>query len=973
MTTKKNRFGYFKYILVTLLFVFSSTDIYSQNISLHISGRVISNETQKAIEDASVQILPVMEDVESDYGIGISTEKNGTFDFHFNQELPIRIRFSHVSFQPFEMILSEKAEGLDLLIPLTPNILGEDMTVTAPLVTKVELEDTKTFDRISTVDVQQLASFDIYDLVSTLREVDVATQSITMQSVNTRGFNASANKRFLQLTDGIDNSAPGLSFPIGNLMGLPDLDVASVDVFPGPSSTEYGSSALNGVMIMTGRDPFEDQGLSLEFKAGVSELDLSGESFFVADGNTTYDMQGRYAKAITEKFAFKMTGAYSTGTDWAADNYDNIGFGEDYLLHPEIPGYNGVNVYGDESYVYQQVYNQEPYEDRNGNFISPPPNYGPVTRTGYREEDLVDYSVETTRLAASLQYKLNENYKLSLDGKYGYTNSLYTGDSRIRLEGFKMYQTSFRLDSDRLEVIGYNTWQDSGNSYDVNLLSESLISSAKLNSDWYRDFLTAYERGLFLYGVPAGNLVEARKFADSEYTLLPDSEARARFEPGTSEFQERSSEIKRSLDPENGAGIIDNSQLYHIQTTYKLPEIVSNSTTSVGGNYRFYDLDSKGTIFPDTGSNDITNSEYGFYIRQESSLIDEKLNINASVRYDKNENFKARISPQFGLNYTINDKHYFRFSYQNGFRYPGVREQFVDNNLGNARLIGGLPQNLSQYDLQQNAITEDAIDEFNEAVNSELGVNPRSPEAYNRTQAELKYLPILEDGIIKKDELLGINPEVVNAFEFGYKRLFTPQLFLDLNYYVSFYKNFIGVTRVIKPKTSPTEDLYVAAGQINNSLESDRLFIYSNAQDKMVVHGASFSLDYISGGFLASLNGSYSNLFENPSDPITPGFNTPPFKMNFEWGHREIAENIGFKMTYRFRTKYYWESTFLDGPIDMYGHFDFQFNVRIPKAKSTLKVGLTNMGISEYSNIYGGPEIGSIVFTTLNFNPKMFQ
>ncbi|MDZ7806396.1 MAG: hypothetical protein U5K71_04690 [Gracilimonas sp.] len=92
-----------------------------------------------------------------------------------------------------------------------------------------------------------------------------------------------------------------------------------------------------------------------------------------------------------------------------------------------------------------------------------------------------------------------------------------------------------------------------------------------------------------------------------------------------------------------------------------------------------------------------------------------------------------------------------------------------------------------------------------------------------------------------------------------------------------------------------------------------------------------------------------------------------------KWGHRAIAENVGFKMTYRLRSQYYWESSFLDGPIDTYGHFDFQFNVGIPTVQSTIKFGVTNIGIKEYYNIYGGPSIGSILFATLNFNPKMFQ
>lgn len=963
-----------KKIFLIIFFFFLGVEAFSQVRSVHITGRVVSNETQKPISDASIQILSIDSQDDSETGIGISTKKDGTFDYHFSFRIPFKIRVSHVSFRPFEITIEEPEDGLNLIVPLTPNILGEDLIVTAPLVSQEELKETKTMDKISTVDVQQLASFDVFDLVSTLREVDVATQSMTMQSVNTRGFNSSANKRFLQLTDGIDNRAPGLSFSIGNLMGLPDLDVASVEILPGPSSTQYGSSALNGVMVMTGRDPFEDQGLSIEIKTGVNDFNLSGENFFSAEGHGMFDFQGRYAKAFADKFALKVTGVHTMGTDWMATNYDNIGFGEYYLRPNEQPGYNGVNVYGDESFVYQQVHSdEEPYEDQFGRLIVPPAKYGPVTRTGYKEADLVDYNIETTRAATSLQYKLSDGYIVKVGGKYGHTNSLYTGDSRIRLDGFSMYQASVEFDFNRFQLLGYTTKQNSGNSYDVSLLAESLIHDAKSDSDWYRDFLTAYERGYIIGGIIPGDVAQARKFADSGITLLEDSEANARYEPGTPEFEQKSAEFKNSTDPETGAAIRDNSQLYNVQTSYELPGLVQNTDFEVGGNVRFYDLESNGTIFPDTASNDISNYEYGSFLSAESSFLDGTLNINSALRYDKNENFKSRFSPQVSINYSLNEKHYFRFSYQHGFRYPGVREQFINNNLGPARLVGGLAKNLEQYNLQENAVTMDAVNEFNEAVNAKLNETPRSPEAYNRSQAEIENLSILENGIIRDNQLQGINPEVANTFEIGYKRLFTPDFYLDLNSYVSFYQDFIGVTRVVKPKTSPSEDLFVAAGQINNSLESERYYIYSNAEDRLTTIGVSFALDYISGGFLASLNGSYSNLIQSSDDPITPGFNTPPFKMNFEWGHREIAPNVGFKMTYRFRTKYYWESSFIDGPIDMHGHFDFQFNVKVPSAKSTLKFGLTNLGVQKYYNIYGGPSIGTIIFATLNFNPKMFQ
>ena len=73
---------------------------------------------------------------------------------------------------------------------------------------------------------------------------------MTFQSVNTRGFATFANTRFVQLVDGMDNSTPALNFPIGNLVGMNEVDVQSVELLPGAASALYGANAFNGILFM---------------------------------------------------------------------------------------------------------------------------------------------------------------------------------------------------------------------------------------------------------------------------------------------------------------------------------------------------------------------------------------------------------------------------------------------------------------------------------------------------------------------------------------------------------------------------------------------------------------------------------------------------------------------------------------------------------------------------------------------------
>lgn len=188
-----------------------------------------------------------------------------------------------------------------------------------------------------------------------------------------------------------------------------------------------------------------------------------------------YNFSGRLAKAFNNKFDFKFTSEFSGGTDWKAQNYDNIGAGDLHAQREDQLGYNGVNMYGDENYNYLPVGSEA--------IDLAPGELTPVARTGYRETALVDYDIATRKLAGALHYKFRDSSRIVAEGRYGYTNALYTGDTRVRLQGFEMYQGKIDLTIDNFNLLGYSTWQNSGQSYDVSILAENLITSAKSDQD----------------------------------------------------------------------------------------------------------------------------------------------------------------------------------------------------------------------------------------------------------------------------------------------------------------------------------------------------------------------------------------------------------------------------------------------------------------------------------------------------------
>ena len=65
-----------------------------------------------------------------------------------------------------------------------------------------------------------------------------------------------------------------------------------------------------------------------------------------------YNLDLRYAKAFSNRMAIKVTASYLTATDWHAnDNRDRSDLDDLSLNRTTNPGYDGVNIYGDESLV----------------------------------------------------------------------------------------------------------------------------------------------------------------------------------------------------------------------------------------------------------------------------------------------------------------------------------------------------------------------------------------------------------------------------------------------------------------------------------------------------------------------------------------------------------------------------------------------------------------------------------------------
>ncbi len=917
--------------LIFLLVLFFSVQYTDAQEKIEVSGRVLDIETQKPLPGVNVSVKGGR--------AGVGTDVRGYFHLVYSGTLPDTLVFSMIGYKSQDYVVKETPTSGIRIRLASKTYQTREVVVTAPVV-EVEqktVREAVSMEVVDALSVKETPSANFYESLATLKGVDVVTQSMQFMTVNARGFNSTENMRFVQIVDGMDNQAPGMNFAIGNVAGLNELDVDEMEFLPGPSNTRYGGNALNGILVMKSKDPFQYPGLGIYVKPGVSDIKAGSDYPFQFSAKPVIDMGFRAAHPFSDRFAVKVTGAFMKGKDWYADDTTNIRPGS---VHWEYdPGHDALNKYGDE------IIKMLPVGEGGEEII--------VARSGYRDRYLINNDVKNIKMEGGLYYKVTPSLTATLMGKYSLTTTAYTGDNRISLTDFGIWQGKAELSGEHLLLRGYTVRQQTGETYDARFLAYHLLRTWKSDDAWFRDYENAYLGRLIYYGIRPQDHKVARAFADRD---MP--------RPGEERFERMKDSLIAIKNFSQGAGMINNSAFYHVDAAYHLGSLFPWVDLEAGGNYRYYALDSRGTIFPDTAGNAISYYEYGGYLSATKELMEKKLKVNAALRYDRSEHFTGHFSPRISVLYTLNDRHFFRASYLRGYRNPGAKEQYINQDLATARLLGGLPGIYGHYDIPGNAIYLQNVLQFNDSVHYCFR---EADPPYGQEQARMANLDILKAGIVDRGQLGTLRPESVNSFEVGYKADISHLIFFDAVYYYSVYRDFIGLIRMVKTRTSPRTDLYMASTQVNNTSMRELYYIYTNSHEKVSIQGFSLGWKWLTPlGSIVSGNLTWSDLNSRITDPVVPGFNTPPFKMNVSLANRKLDRmennpgfrNVGFKVNWRYQSRFYWQSPFGDGWVDPYNTWDFQVSYHFRKPRSLLKAGVNNFFNVRYTNTFGGTQVG---------------
>lgn len=924
---------------------------------IEVSGRV-TDQNRAPLPDVSIQVKGTVS--------GTITNSEGDFKLRTKTPLPFTLVISSVGFQQQELEVKNLGQNLQIALA-TQTVLGHEVVVTASRMSESILKSPVAVEKLDIRAIKEVAAPSFYDALENVKGVQMITSSLTFKVPNTRGFNVPNNFRFLQLVDGVDMQAATLGVPLGNAIGPTELDIEAVEITPGAASALYGMNAINGLANLQTKSPFRYQGLSVYLKGGVNHVDGKDR-----DPSLLREGAIRYAKAFNNKWAFKVNASAMKGTDWVANGLTDQNPQHLATANPNYPELSGENNpakdqwsrYGDDRQARQAI-----TVTRNGKTET-----FNVARTGYLEKDLIYPDVRNIKVDGSVFYRINDHLEASVGYRYGTMDGVFQRGNRIQLKGVTVQNYKAEIRGDNLLLRGYILKENTGHSYNLNPLAYSLDLSHASNATWGTTFKNELQTQLN----SNVDLVTAMSRARSAADL-------GRAEPGTPGFEQLKNTIVNSNNwdvksatlpngaPNGGAAVWQYSTTYHLEFQYNVSKI-KWANILVGADYRRYAVTPDGNTFVDfsrpleertvadkNGSfgNKQYYTKYGAFGQITKLFFNDKLKVSASARVDRNPEFSTKLNPRIALVYTLAEKHNFRASFQNGYRFPALFEALSFLNNASVRRVGGLARVNEGVGFLENSYTLTSYDAFTAAVNVDKanGMSATDAALKNRDILQVANLPVMQ-------------PERINSFEIGYKSvLLDNKLILDWDAYYNSYKGFLGQVEVAVPNTGKVGSDSAVIDMLTRS-KQNRYRVYTNAKNIYNSYGSSLGVTYIFyRKFTVSGNANYNRLSENPNpDIFQTGFNTPKWVTNLSFSNREVFKNVGFNVVWRWQDQVYWESTLANGLVPSYSTIDAQVNVRVPKLKATIKVGGSNILNNRYIQFAAGPTIGALYYASITLD-----
>ncbi|HRI19422.1 MAG TPA: TonB-dependent receptor [Panacibacter sp.] len=811
----------------------------------------------------------------------------------------------------------------------------QEVVVSASRISEKQLTAPVSISKLNNLQIQQTASPSFFDAVGSMKGVHMIEPSLGFKIINTRGFSNTTNVRFVQLVDNIDNQSPHIGAPIANALCPSDLDIDHVEIIQGVASALYGMNATNGLANFTTKDPFVTQGISILQQLGVNHINDPNNVSAQLYNETNF----RWAKVVAKKWAFKINAGFIKGYDWIANNKTDLNPLANQttnLLGADNPAYDPVNGYGNESS------NRKTLTLGGKNYV--------VARTGYYEKQVTDYHLQNWKGDVSLYYKPNDKTIFSYTYRTAFLNNVYQRSNRFQLENYLLQQHILQYNSSLFQARAYINSENTGDSYNLRSMAENIDVSFKSSAQWYTDYTKGFNDAVAANNDVASAHHLARAFADN-----------GRLQPGTDAFNEKLKQLQQVNNWDYGAALHVKANLLHTEASFDLGKLLHTKySLQFGCDFRDYIIVPDGNYFinPTDSGHNLNYTSYGFFVRASQNFLHEKLQFSAALRASTYEYFNLKWSPRITAVYALAKTNIIRFSYQNGYRFPSIFEGFSNINSGGVKRVGGLK--VMSNGIFENSWLKSSIDAFQAAVIKDVNTGGLTQAAaIDKNKA-----------LLQRNTYTYLQPEQMHSFELGYRSILLNNKFsIDADVYYNSYSNFIAQIEASIPNT---QDESLIPSYLYDKTKQARYRLWTNSKTVVHNYGTEIELHYIVGNHYALWgNASYQALKKtDQNDGLEDGFNTPQWIANLGFTGTNIYKKLGFNITFKYQSSYYWQSFLINGNVPAVFNADCMLRYSFSKPSIDLKIGASNVLNHYYYSILGGPQIGGFYYTTLTYSFK---
>jgi len=937
---------------------------------------------------------------------GAVTDFDGNFTLSVSENPPFTIQVTSVGFTSATQEITSNNQTIT--VSLAEGSFLDEVVISASRVPQRIFESPVTVEKYSLKQIERTPSSDYFEGLQNVKGVQMNQTGLVFSQVNTRGFGTAYNEGFVTLVDGMNTQAPVFGFAVGNLIGLNELDVQSVELLPGAASALYGMDAYKGIMSISSKNPFDYEGVDVYARSGSAQQQAGGNNSFT-------DFGIRLAGKLSDKWAIKVAVSAKEGTEWAAADTrhkrecSNCGDGsivEGY--DTTAPDYDAVNEYGQNTFNSTQQMGLIGLAGLTG--LPNAANYfDTVVTTGYSEQDLFGNEAKNIKGNAGIYFRPNDNTEISLSTLMGTGEApLPAGNARYNLKDVVVRLHKLELKTGGLTARFTHTKEDAGKTTQSTALGNS-VAAAQPNLDpsnpswngiqngWGSIYLNTFLGGAafgagftpdaagvgaFLQTVvaqdilaggtsfsnlfPAGTtaqLHQAARAAANANMLVPGSpEFNAAINAATSGAILTTSD-QGAARPTLGALIKDVSEVETFEANYDFEDKINFANLIVGGLYRSFNLDTDGTLYTDYNDDPIEYNEYGLYAQMQKDLFNDNVSLTASMRYDRQSVMEdANITPRLGLLFKLSDKSNIRVSSQLGFRNPTNQDKFIGLFNGTETLLGTSRENIDRFGTNPNVFqllkNGFGLAQF---TGADIFTN-----AYNKSSWD-------NDNNLVAEQLDYVEAEKVTSYDIGY-RYNSGTFTLDVNAYYSQYENFIGTNSVYVPSlvqfdptqvgvpigtTYGTTDEAMAAGNYHQFGMDANLDVPFNTFGLNLE-----AIQRLSATTSMNLIYEYNELDykAKPNSDFELSWNTPKHRLKL--GLTTLfSDNLSFAANARYNSEYYYESSFIDATIESNTVVDAKLTYTLPSFDGLkIEVGGNNIGGDEYVSIPGSGNIGSLYY-----------